>query len=358
MALDRKADTALTGGRHEARARYDVGCDGTGHVLALRVRAVLNGTAAPAPPAGSLLTMGPLWRSTAGGRWRSTSGWSGRTYQHAAHYTERAAAVEAFNAAHVWRKRGVAMAPALYHVPLLAKPACMTVFGDGSVVVEAGGVEMGQGLSTKLRQAAALGLNALCLSMGHAGMTAASSTSEACCAAVLLACHHLLPALLTAKAAAEQAKACRRVKRDSGLIEGESGIGEDDVAVEEGDVASWEEVAAQAKAMELTLSAQAHFTPDPSHASYFTFGAAVSEVEVYVLTGAVAVLRCDIHYDCARSLNPAVDIGQVEGAFVQGQGFFTTEEVLVDEATGKLLSAQRLPRARHWQQARRALLQM
>ncbi|CAI5973154.1 unnamed protein product [Closterium sp. NIES-65] len=174
--------------------------------------------------------------------------------------------------------------------------------------------------------------------MGNAGMTAASSTSEASCAAVLLACQKLLPTLLTAKAAAEQAKACQRVKRDSGLIKGESRIGEDDVAVEEGDVARWEEVAAQAKAMELTLSAQAHFQPDPSHASYFTFGAAVSEVEVDVLTGAVAVLRADIHYDCARSLNPAVDIGQVEGAFVQGQGFFTTEEVLLEEATGKLLS--------------------
>ncbi|CAI5527230.1 unnamed protein product, partial [Closterium sp. Naga37s-1] len=140
-------------------------------------------------------------------------------------------------------------------------------------------------------------------------------------------------------------------------------VEEGDVAVEGGDVARWEEVAAQAKAMEVTLSVQARFTPDPSHASYFTFGAAVSEVEVDVLTGAVEVQRADTHYDFACSLNPAVDIGQthacarhvhaslhpstrtplsfqqpVEGAFVQGQGFFTTEEVLVEEATGKLLS--------------------
>ncbi|CAI5472142.1 unnamed protein product, partial [Closterium sp. Yama58-4] len=437
MALDRKADTALVGGRHEARARYDVGCDGTGRVHALRVRAVLNGgssastscwvaanygpalaqyawgaleidfkvvrtdlptrstvrapgevqavvvaesvmdhvaaalglppmavrernlittralrdffpSAFPAPPPAPAATTPAAAAPAAERVWREAKVLSS--------YSRRAAAVEEFNAAHVWRKRGLAMAPALYHVPLLAKPARVTVFGDGTVVVEAGGVEMGQGLSTKLRQAAALGLNSLwsgtatsntdndSLSIGNAGMTAASSSSKACCAAVLLACHHLLPALLTAKAAVEQAKARRRVRRECGLMAGEwlmageSGVGEGDVAVEEGDVARWEEVAAQAKAMELVLSAQAHFTPDPSHTSYFTFGAAASEVEVDVLTGAVAVLRADIHYDCARSLNPAVDIGQVEGAFVQGQGYFTTEEVLVDEATGKLLS--------------------
>ncbi|CAI5973148.1 unnamed protein product [Closterium sp. NIES-65] len=103
----------------------------------------------------------------------------------------------------------------------------------------------------------------------------------------------------------EQAKARRRVRGESGLLAGESGVEEGDIAVEGGDVARWEEVAAQAKAMEVTLSVQKRFTPDPSHASYFTFGATVSEVE---------------------------------GAFVQGEGFFTMEEVLVDEAIGKLLS--------------------
>ncbi|CAI5985563.1 unnamed protein product [Closterium sp. NIES-65] len=109
----------------------------------------------------------------------------------------------------------------------------------------------------------------------------------------------------------EQAKARRRVRGESRLLAGESGVEEGDIAVEGGDVARWEEVAAQAKAMEVTLSVQKRFTPDPSHASFFTFGATVSEVHLWMT---------------------------VEGAFVQGEGFFTMEEVLVDEAIGKLLS--------------------
>ncbi|GJP64164.1 hypothetical protein CLOP_g21181 [Closterium sp. NIES-67] len=290
-------------------------------------------------------------------------------------YSKRAAAVQEFNSAHTWRKRGLAIAPVHYMVPIMGKPARVTVFGDASVAVETGGVEMGQGLFTKVRQAAANSLNQLWLSsssssssstgmmssfgvdvsrirvvdndsiaMGNAGITSASSTSEASCAAIQLACSQLLPLLQTAKAAAEKAKACKRlgVNAGPGGMFGPGAAAGADVVVGEEDVASWEEVVGQAKAMRMHLSAQANYKPVPPPGSffqtYFNFGAAVSEVEVDVATGSVSVLRCDIHYDCGRSLNPAVDIGQVEGAFVQGQGFFTSEEVVVDEASGKLLT--------------------
>ncbi|CAI5490281.1 unnamed protein product [Closterium sp. Naga37s-1] len=138
------------------------------------------------------------------------------------------------------------------------------------------------------------------------------------------------------KAAVEQAKARRRVRGESGLLAGESGVEEGDVAVEGGDVARWEEVAAQAKAMEKSSLLPSHADYVPSHADYVPKspffssshscpsclsllptlctpcnGTMVGQVEVDVLTGAVEVQCADTHYDCARSLNPAVDIGQV-----------------------------------------------
>lgn len=89
----------------------------------------------------------------------------------------------------------------------------------------------------------------------------------------------------------------------------------------------------------MDLSAHAHFTGKSEKGGpicYLNFGAAVSEVEVDVLTGATTILKCDICYDCGKSLNPAVDIGQVEGAFVQGIGYLF-EEVLIGK-DGKLQS--------------------
>ncbi|CAI5993037.1 unnamed protein product [Closterium sp. NIES-65] len=460
MALERKADTALVGGRHEARVRYDVGYDETGRVHALRVSMVLNagctqtmsnwlpmnyGAAitqydwgalqidlkiaktnlptrvtvrAPGEVQGVLvaetvmdhvaaaLNLDPvLVRERNHITTDSLRAFFPRGFPPAApaeeekaedegaiaervwrevkalaSYSKRVDAVQEFNAAHKWRKRGLAIAPVHYMVPIMGKPARVTVFGDASVVVETGGVEMGQGLFTKVRQAAANSLNQLWLSsssssggngssgrpmdgygvdvscirvvendsisMGNAGLTAASSTSEASCAAIQLACDQLLPLLQAAKAAAEKAKACKRLGvaggGPGGMFGGGGAAAGVDVVVGEEDVASWEEVVGQAKAMRLYLSAQANYQPKPPAGSfflsYFNFGAAVSEVEVDVVTGSVSVLRCDIHYDCGRSLNPAVDIGQVEGAFVQGQGFFTTEEVVVDEASGRLLT--------------------
>ncbi|CAI5493676.1 unnamed protein product, partial [Closterium sp. Naga37s-1] len=462
MALERKADTALVGGRHESRARYDVGFDETGCVHALRVSAVLNGgcsetmsnwlamaygpaitqydwgslhidfkiaktnlptrvtvrapgevqgvlvaetvmdhvaatlnldpvlvrernhittdslraffprdvlPAAPASPAPAAEDEGAKEEKAEDEGAIAERVW--REVKSLASYSKRAAAVQEFNSAHKWRKRGLAIAPVHYKIGIMGKPARVTVFGDASVVVETRGVEMGQGLFTKVRQAVANSLNQLWLnilrsssskygvdvsrirvvendsiSLANGGITAGSSTSEASCAGAQLACDQLLPLLHAAKAAAEKAKACKRLGvtggGPGGMFGGGAAAGAGDVVVGEEDVASWEEVVGQAKAMRMYLSAQANYQPKPLPGSfflsYFNFGAAVSEVEVDVATGSVSVLRCDIHYDCGRSLNPAVDIGQVEGAFVQGQGFFTTEEVVVDESSGRLLT--------------------
>jgi xanthine dehydrogenase molybdopterin-binding subunit B len=97
----------------------------------------------------------------------------------------------------------------------------------------------------------------------------------------------------------------------------------------------WETLCLTAKNMNIDL--QSHELWAPSPREYLLYGAGVSEVEVNTLTGETRILSSDLLYDSGKSLNPAVDIGQVEGAFVLGIGFFLTEETVRD-AKGKLLS--------------------
>lgn len=94
---------------------------------------------------------------------------------------------------------------------------------------------------------------------------------------------------------------------------------------------TWNKLIQQAYAQSVNLSASALYTPEFSSMEYLNYGVGVSEVEVDVLTGKTEILRSDIIYDCGKSLNPAVDLGQVEGAFVQGIGFFMMEEYTTDE---------------------------
>ncbi|XP_055835280.1 indole-3-acetaldehyde oxidase [Solanum dulcamara] len=81
----------------------------------------------------------------------------------------------------------------------------------------------------------------------------------------------------------------------------------------------------------VNLAANSYYVPESDSRFYLNFGAAVSEVEIDVLTGETAILQLDIIYDCGQSLNPAVDLGQIKGAFVQGIGFFMLKEYLTNE---------------------------
>ncbi|XP_074578143.1 indole-3-acetaldehyde oxidase-like isoform X1 [Curcuma longa] len=233
-----------------------------------------------------------------------------------ASYFNRLEMVLHFNSCNKWRKRGISWVPIVYEVEPLPTPGKVSILNDGSIVVEVGGVEIGQGLWTKVKQMAAFGLEQLwdegrqhlldrvriiqadTLSLVQGGFTAGSTKSEASCQAVRLACSILVSRLKPLK---------QRLEEQMGSI-------------------SWDTLITQANLQYVNLSASTYWVPQDT-SSYLNYGAAISEVEIDVLTGATTILRADLTYDCGQSLSPAVDLGQIEGSFVQGIGFFVCEKL-------------------------------
>ncbi|PKU64420.1 indole-3-acetaldehyde oxidase [Dendrobium catenatum] len=233
-------------------------------------------------------------------------------------YSHRVTKIQILNSFSLWKKRGISCVPIVYPVTVRPTPGKVGILKDGSVVVEVGGIELGQGLWTKVKQMAAFSLGELwgndipdllerirviqadTLSLIQGGWTAGSTTSESCCEAVRCACSVLVDRLKPLK---------DRLQEQTGSI-------------------SWNNLIFQASLQSVNLSASTLWVPDEGSNRYLNYGAAVSEVEVDLLTGATTILQTDIIYDCGQSLNPAVDLGQIEGAFVQGIGFFMCEEYL------------------------------
>ncbi|GAB4859896.1 aryl-alcohol oxidase 3 [Ancistrocladus abbreviatus] len=226
--------------------------------------------------------------------------------------------VREFNNSHKWQKRGISRVPIVIEVSLRPTPGKVSILQDGSIAVEIGGIEIGQGLWTKVKQMAAFALGLIqcvdtevlldkvrviqtdTLSLTQGGITGASTTSESSCEAVRISCNILVERLTPLK---------ERLQKEMGHVK-------------------WETLILQAYAEAVNLSASSYYVPDSTSMHYLNYGAAVSEVEVNLLTGETTVLQTDILYDCGQSLNPAVDLGQIEGAFVQGMGFFMLEEYL------------------------------
>ncbi|MCD7449398.1 aryl-alcohol oxidase 2 [Datura stramonium] len=236
-------------------------------------------------------------------------------------FFQRSKMIEQFNQKNTWKKRGISRVPILFEVMQEPTPGKVSILQDGSIVVEVGGIEFGQGLWTKVRQmtAYALGLiesnwakdlvekvrviQADTLSVVQGGLTGGSTTSESSCEAVRLCCSVLVERLTPLK----------------------KQLQEQNVSVD------WPTLIRQAQSQSVNLAANSYYVPESGSRSYLNFGAAVSEVEIDVLTGETTILQSDIIYDCGQSLNPAVDMGQIEGAFVQGIGFFMHEEYLTNE---------------------------
>ncbi|WKA11528.1 hypothetical protein VitviT2T_029019 [Vitis vinifera] len=231
-------------------------------------------------------------------------------------FKERTDMIKQFNMCNKWQKRGISRVPIVHEVSLKATPGKVSILSDGSVAVEVGGIELGQGLWTKVKQMTAFALISIgCDGMGdflekvrviqsdtlsliQGGLTAGSTTSECSCEAIRLCCNMLVERLNPIK---------ERLQEQMGSVE-------------------WGTLILQAQSQAVNLSASSYYVPDFSSFQYLNYGAAVSEVEVNLLTGQTTILQSDIIYDCGQSLNPAVDLGQIEGAFVQGIGFFMLEE--------------------------------
>lgn len=260
-------------------------------------------------------------------------------------YAARRAAIRKWNAASPVVKRGIAMTPVKFGISFTATfynqaAALLHVYyADGSVLLNHGGTEMGQGLFTKVAQVVAheLGIDVDRVRVSasdtaripNASATAASSGSD-----------------LNGKAA--QA-AAREIKARLAAFAAERfGVAPDAVRfadnhVEVGAVKrlTFAELAKLAYYARVQLWASGFYkTPkihyDPKTLKgrpfyYFAYGAAVSEVAIDTLTGETKLLRADILHDAGRSLNPAIDLGQVEGGFVQGAGWLTSEELWWNE---------------------------
>jgi xanthine dehydrogenase large subunit len=278
-------------------------------------------------------------------------------------YRERRAALRAWNRTSPIVKRGIALTPVKFGISFTATHynqagALVHVYSDGSVLLNHGGTEMGQGLFTKVRQVVARELGVPVASVRVSGSdtskvpnaspTAASSGSDLNGMAARDACRKLRAALA--------AFAARKLGGEPDAITFRDGI------VSAGDRSlSFAELARAAYFARVPLSATGFYATPKVHYDrttlsgrpffYYAYGAAVAEVAIDTLTGEHRLLAVDILHDVGDSLNPAIDRGQIEGGFLQGWGWLAMEELWWNER-GELgthaPSTYKIPTERDW----------
>jgi xanthine dehydrogenase large subunit len=270
-------------------------------------------------------------------------------------FDARREAIAEFNAVNPHSKRGIAITPVKFGISFTATffnqaGALVLMYRDGSVQVNHGGTEMGQGLHTKIRQIAAdsLGvtLDAVRVmptrtdKVPNTSATAASAGTDLNGAAVLEACRQIQSRLAPIAATLLNCDEIS-VRFEEGRVFCDNSIG-DDTNIE---LVTVVEAAYRSRvalfAHGYYRTPEIHFDPKtatgkPFH--YFAYGAAVSEVEVDGFTGEHRILRADLLQDVGNSVSPLVDLGQIEGGFLQGIGWLTVEELLWD-AQGRLATA-------------------
>ncbi|HSW17866.1 MAG TPA: xanthine dehydrogenase molybdopterin binding subunit [Ramlibacter sp.] len=260
-----------------------------------------------------------------------------------AQYAQRRAAIAAWNAKSPVIKRGIAITPVKFGISFTATlfnqaGALVHVFTDGSVQVNHGGTEMGQGLHTKVLQIVADELGVPLervritatdtAKVPNASATAASSGTD-----------------LNGRAAQFAARNIR--DNLAAFVAGLDGCGAGAVTVRGGQVISpkctrdFDDVVKLAYANRIQLWSDGFYRTPKIHYDkvtltgrpfyYFSYGAACSEVAIDTLTGESRVIAVDILHDVGTSINPAIDIGQIEGGFVQGMGWLTTEQLVWNE---------------------------
>ncbi len=256
-----------------------------------------------------------------------------------------------FNAEHPDTKRGLSVTPVKFGISFNLTAfnqagALVHVYKDGSVLINHGGTEMGQGLHTKMLQVAATTLGVPLAKVRLAptrtdkvpntSATAASSGADLNGGAVKNACEQIRGRLEQVAASGLGVAAA-----DIRFVDGEAqALGRSAPGL------SWEEVVRTAYFQRVQLSAAGYYRTEGLHwdssvmhgspFKYFAFGAAATEVEVDGFTGAYTTRRVDIVHDVGDSLSPLIDIGQIEGGFVQGAGWLTLEDLRWDESEGPL----------------------
>ncbi|SEQ93316.1 xanthine dehydrogenase molybdopterin binding subunit [Microlunatus flavus] len=264
-------------------------------------------------------------------------------------FAARTAEVEAFNAAHPHTKRGLAITPVKFGISFNLTAfnqagALVHVYKDGSVLINHGGTEMGQGLHTKMIQVAATALgvplSAVRLAptrtdkVPNTSATAASSGADLNGGAIRNACEQIRERL-----ADVAARMLNVHPNDVSFVDGVvTGIGFHDRQI------AWADLAQAAYHQRVSLWAAGFYRTEGLHwdaermqgepFKYFAYGASVSEVEVDGFTGAYRARRVDIVHDVGDSLSPLIDVGQIEGGFVQGAGWLTLEELRWDTTDG------------------------
>jgi xanthine dehydrogenase large subunit len=257
-----------------------------------------------------------------------------------AQYRRRVDAISAWNATSPVLKRGMAITPVKFGISFTATlfnqaGALVHVYTDGSVQVNHGGTEMGQGLHTKIAQIVADELGV----PFHKVLATASDTSKVPNASATAAS---AGTDLNGRAAQF---AARHVRDNlAAFVCGLDGCGAGAIKFKGGQVyspkatRSFEEVVGMAYANRIQLWSDGFYRTPKIHYDkttltgrpfyYFAYGAACSEVVIDTLTGESKVLKVDILHDVGQSINPAIDVGQIEGGFVQGMGWLTTEQLV------------------------------
>ncbi|KAK9496480.1 hypothetical protein O3M35_013242 [Rhynocoris fuscipes] len=242
-----------------------------------------------------------------------------QTVQSTSSYHQRKQYVQQFNVDNRWKKRGIATVPMAFNLDLQPNFYSMVSIYhyDGTVAITTGGVEIGQGINTKVAQICAyvfgISINMIKLKPNSNLIspnnypTVASMTTDTVCYATLKACEELQ----------------RRLKPIRDKMKNPT----------------WLQLLQQASEEAINLNASYMFdNKQKDLINYIVFGVTITEVEVDVLTGQYQILRVDILEDAGESLNPLLDIGQVEGAFTMGIGYFQSEKLAYDPNTGALLT--------------------
>ena len=264
-------------------------------------------------------------------------------------YQKRKDEIHQFNQGSAVLKRGIAITPVKFGISftvthLNQAGALLHIYTDGSVQLNHGGTEMGQGLYTKVAQIVATTLQ---IDVGYISCTATRTDKVPNTSPTAASSGSDLNGM-AAKQAAEALKhrlsefAARQFSVDISAVqfaEGNVYIGDD--------ILTFSELAHLAYLNRVSLSAVGYYRTPKIHYDrnlaqgrpfyYFAYGAAVSEVIIDTLTGEYKVKRVDICHDVGESLNPALDMGQIEGGFIQGMGWVTNEELIWD-GDGKLLT--------------------